>query len=467
MSEENQRPQQGSRKPGLIARQTVATIITRVLDDGRGLDGLLDTRHGPAPYRVMSPVDQNLVRAIATTVFRHRGEIDYALGKVMDRKPPKRAKHLIHTFYTAAAQILFMDVPDSAAVDLAVTSLRNDERSSRFAGFGNAVLRRLSKEKETLLSQLSPLEKSRLNTPGWMWKRLRRDYGKEQAGAIITQHMLESVLDVTLTSSEKPNLEQWAETLGGVALSTGTIRTAKRDKVATWPGYEDGKWWIQDAAAALPAHLLGDIAGKDVLDLCAAPGGKTAQLASAGANVTALEKVASRFARLRQNLDRLNLKAKLTEGDLLEWQPEKLFDAVLLDAPCSSTGTIRRHPDVQWAKSDAIVEELAALQLSMIKRSADFLKPGGVLVFANCSLHRAEGEDLVAQLIKISDQTGLVLQPLSADDVFGLSQLITGQGTLRSLPCHLEGVEAPEAETSGEKFKGLDGFFAAKFIKSA
>jgi len=455
-----------SGKPGLLTRQTATTIITRVLDDGRGLDGLLDSRHGPAPYRELSPADQNLVRAIATTVFRHRGEIDFAFAKVMDRKPPKRAKHLIHTLYGAAAQILFMDIPDSAAVDLAVTALRTDERSSRFAGFGNAVLRRLSKEKETLLSHLSQTEKARLNTPGWMWKRLRRDFGKEQAASIVTQHMLEPVLDVTLASSEKSKSGDWAQTLGGIALPTGSIRTARRDKVNTWPAYEDGKWWIQDAAAALPAHLLGDISGKDVLDLCAAPGGKTAQLASAGANVTALEKITSRFARLQENLDRLKLNAQLVEGDLLEWQPENLFDAVLLDAPCSSTGTIRRHPDVQWAKSDAIVEELAALQMKMIKRSADFLKPGGTLVFANCSLHRAEGEDLVAQLVKISDQTGLTLKKITGDDVFGLSQLITGQGTLRSLPCHLGEIRAPDDETQPEKFTGLDGFFAAKFVKA-
>ncbi|PCH45575.1 MAG: hypothetical protein COC23_06470, partial [Hyphomicrobiales bacterium] len=225
MKDPDQKSGHKSGKPGLLTRQTATTIITRVLDDGRGLDGLLDSRHGPAPYRELSPADQNLVRAIATTVFRHRGEIDFAFAKVMDRKPPKRAKHLIHTLYGAAAQILFMDIPDSAAVDLAVTALRTDERSSRFAGFGNAVLRRLSKEKETLLSHLSQTEKARLNTPGWMWKRLRRDFGKEQAASIVTQHMLEPVLDVTLASSEKSKSGDWAQTLGGIALPTGSIRT--------------------------------------------------------------------------------------------------------------------------------------------------------------------------------------------------------------------------------------------------
>ena len=447
-------------KPGLAARQAAVTLLTRVFDDGRSLDGLLDTRHGPSSYRALSDADKALVRAIVTSVFRHKGEIDFALSHVLDRKPPKNARHLIHTLSVATAQILFLDIPDSAAVDIAVTALRDDKRSTRFTGLANAVLRRLSREKEEITTRQTDDEKAVSNMAPWLRKSLRKDYGRERLTNLCRQHMLEPMIDITVKSDPV----DWSKKLNGIVLFGNSIRVWNTGRVETWEGYDAGEWWVQDAAASLPAHLLGDIKGKSVLDLCAAPGGKTAQLATLGADVTALEANESRLKRLADNMERLNLSVETQFGDLFEWEADREFDAVLLDAPCSSTGTIRRHPDVQWTKSPQIIEDLAALQKQMIQRAVAFLKPGGRLVFSNCSLNRTEGEDVYAQVLK--EDFSLDADPVTEEDLFGLGDVITGQGTVRTLPSHLNTIEAPsDFPHKPEKLNGLDGFFAARFSK--
>jgi len=447
--------------PGLATREAAATVLTRIIDDGRGLDGLLDTRHGPAAIKALDTNDLSLLRAIVTTACRHRGEIDHALSKLMDRKPPKNARHLLHTLHVAAAQILFLDIPDSAAVNLAVTSLKNDQRSTRFASLGNAVLRRMTREKDVLFTKDKAGERARQNMPDWLFRDLRKGYGRERAQAIAAMHMHEPVIDLTV----KNDPAGWAQKLGGIALFGNSIRVPASGSIADWQGYSDGAWWVQDAAASIPATLLGDITSKRVADLCAAPGGKTAQLAATGANVTAVENSAPRLDRLKSNLDRLKLQAQYVEADLLEWSPEEPFDAILLDAPCSSTGTIRRHPDVQWTKSPEIVAELAALQKSMLLRAATFLKPGGTLVFANCSINRKEGEDIIAKTD--SATAGLRLDPVTADELPGLEDCVTGQGSVRTLPFHLDKVGAPiGSDIEPARLQGLDGFFAARFHKT-
>ena len=448
-------------KPGLATRTAATILLTRVIDDGRSLDGLLDTRHGPAQYRELSDVDKGLARAIVVTALRHRGEIELGLSRVLDRKPPKNARHLIHTLHVAAAQILHMEVPDSAAVDLAIAALKNDKRSTRFAGLANAVLRRLSREKESLFSGLNDTEIAITNMSPWLRKRIRKAYGKDRLAAIAVQHMMEPVIDLTV----KTNPEYWAETLGAIQLFGNSLRVDRPGRIETWPGYDDGEWWIQDAAASLPVHLFGELKGKTALDLCAAPGGKTAQLAVAGADTTALEASAPRLVRLNSNLQRLNLHVEAIHADMMEWVTDRRFDAVLLDAPCSSTGTIRRHPDVQWNKSEQIVEELAQLQIDMITRAAEFVKPGGMLVYANCSIDRTEGEDVYAAVL--SRDVGLEPVPVMADECFGLPELINRQGTIRTLPCHLQNVAGPmEATSNRARWTGLDGFFCARFKKA-
>ncbi len=450
----------GKSKQGLASRAVAATVLTRVIDDGRGLDGLLDTRHGPPAYKKLTDDDRNLVRAIATTAFRHRGQILFVFDQLMKRPPPRNARHLHHTLHVAAAQILFMNVPDSAAVDLAVTSISNEKRSTRFASLANAVLRRMTREKSQLLARLEVEGFAKTAMAPWLFKRTKKAYGRERAEAIAAQQMLEPLIDLTVR--EDP--QGWADRLGGVVVFGNTVRVDRPGKVETWPGYNTGDWWIQDAAASIPARLLGDIRGLNVADLCAAPGGKTAQLAFAEGRITAVEASKDRMVRLKSNFERLKLKAEWTNCDLFEWQPTKTFDAILLDAPCSSTGTMRRHPDVQWAKTPDLVAELAALQEKMILHATRWLRPGGRLVFANCSLDRAEGEDVYAKVIKgLND---LEPDPVSADEVFGIADFITGQGTVRTLPCHLQNIPAPSGSTVDcRRFTGLDGFFAARFRK--
>ncbi len=447
-----------TQKPGLVARQAAATVLTRVIDDGRGLDGLLDTKHGPGILQTLDGADIGLVRAIVTSACRHRGEINSVLASLMSRKPPQNARHLIHTLHVAAAQILFLDVPDSAAVNLAVTSLKSDKRSTRFASLGNAVLRRMSREKELLLAAEDANERARMNMPDWLYRDLRKGYGRDRALSIARMHMLEPVLDLTVMSDP----QVWAERLGGVPLFGKSIRVPSQGAVSGWDGYDDGAWWVQDVAASIPATLLGDVEGKYVADLCAAPGGKTAQLVAGKAHVTAVEQSPSRLNRLKTNLERLKLDAECVEADVLTWQPGRQFDAILLDAPCSSTGTIRRHPDVQWTKSAEMVSELADLQTKMLLKVADLLKPGGTLVFANCSINRAEGEDIVASL---DASCGLALDPVLRDELPHLSGCITRQGTVRTLPFHLDTVDVGEFKGNPMRMQGLDGFFAARFHK--
>ncbi|MEL7271942.1 MAG: transcription antitermination factor NusB [Pseudomonadota bacterium] len=458
-------------KPGLAARKTATTVLTRIMDDGRGLDGLVDAQHGLPPFLALSPEDRSLVRAICMAACRHYGEILAALERMVDRPLPKNARHLHHTLTVAATQILFLDIPDSAAVDVAVTQIRSDQRSKRFASLANAVLRRLVREKDELLGApqiksraagaQQPVDRAVANMPPWLRSRTRKAYGRQRLSAIAAQHMVPPALDICVKSDP----HAWADRLGGTVLMDKAVRVVAQGQITALPGFDAGEWWVQDVAAQIPARLMGEIAGKHVADFCAAPGGKTAQLITAGAHVTALEQSTPRLERLRQNLARLKLQATLVEGDLFNHRPQKPYDAILLDAPCSSLGTIRRHPDVQWTKSPTLVSELAALQARMVAHAATCLAPGGQLVFANCSLDREEGEDMVARLDL--ETLGLRLDPVTAHEVD--TQWITGQGTVRTLPHYLACQQQADREVTDDTVQstvsGMDGFFCARFIK--
>lgn len=445
--ENNSYQPEGKARIGLVARKVATQILTRVVDDARNLDALCDEVHGLSAYRALITKDRAMIRAILMIALRRRVQIEAVLKKTMDRKPPKRARWLIHSLHIAIAQILFMDIPDSAAVNLGVTAIAEDKRTTRFKNLANAVLRRVTNEKEELLQST---DNGKI-FPDWLAKQIRSDYGKAKLDDISKMLLLESQLDVTVKSEP----EQWAKKLEGQLLETGTIRISSKTPVSQLEGFAEGEWWVQDAAASIPANLLGDVSGKTVLDLCAAPGGKTAQLAARGGNVTALDVSAPRLKRLQENLDRLKLKANLVEADILEWQCPEPFDAVLLDAPCSSTGTIRRHPDIMWTKTRDDIDALAKLQYQLILKAKDFVRPGGVLVFSNCSLLKSEGENLLAQVTKECDD--LKLLPLDKQEFPHLSEFINGQGAIRTLPYHLP----RETTIDG----GMDGFFACRFEK--
>jgi 16S rRNA (cytosine967-C5)-methyltransferase len=340
-----------------------------------------------------------------------------------------------------------MSVPDHAAVSLAMEAVAADRDARHFRNLANAVLRRIARERETLLPAHADVS---LDTPAWLWRRWVATWGEPAAAAIATAHRLEPSLDISV----KRDPERWAKELNGIVLPTGTVRTVAAGDVAALPGYADGAWWVQDAAAALPPRLLGNVAGKTVVDLCAAPGGKTMALAAAGARVTAVDVSSRRLERLSANLKRLSLAADLVSADALVWQPPAAADAVLLDAPCTATGTIRRHPDVAWLKQPEDVATLSALQARMLDRAVAMLKPGGTLVYCTCSLEPEEGEAHVAPLLA---RQPLALQPIAADEVGGLAETIAPGGTLRTLPVHLPNPVA--------RLSGLDGFFAARFVK--
>ena len=374
--------------PGLPARKTAARLLAAVVDAKTSLDGLTDNDHGHPQYMELDARDRALVRAILATALRYRVTIEALIQRRLERPLPQNARSLSHILHVAAAQMLFLDIPDSAAVDLAVSHAKSDPRTQRFAALVNGVLRALGRVKARALP--AALAAS-VDAPDWFRDRLVSAYGEDKARAILTMHRLEAPVDFTARGDPSA----WAERLGGVVLPTGSIRLERlAGPVGAMPGYDEGAWWVQDAAAALPARLLGDVAGQHVADLCAAPGGKTAQLIAAGARVTALDKSRNRLKRLASNLDRLGMQAEIVEADIAAWQPAVLFDAVLLDAPCSSTGTVRRHPDVPWTKSLADIDKLAKVQRALLDAAVRLVKPGGRIVFSNCSLDPLEGEEL-------------------------------------------------------------------------
>jgi 16S rRNA (cytosine967-C5)-methyltransferase len=434
--------------PGLAARRIAADIVGAVLHQKRALDEQLEHSDlGELPER-----DRALVRTIVATVLRRLGTLHHLLAMLLEKGLPPSAPKVEDILLIGAAQILFLDVPDHASVDLSVRLAQADPHASHYSGLINAVLRKLARDGKT---RLAGLDTVRLDTPDWLMQRWIAHYGEAAARAIAMAHTQEPALDLTVKSDPA----KWAETLQGRVLDTGTVRTIASGPIPQLAGYDAGEWWVQDAAAALPARLLcgalGDAHGKTIADLCAAPGGKTAQLALTGAHVTAVDRSAPRLERVRQNLARLQLNAEVVKADAATWQSGP-FDAILIDAPCSSTGTIRRHPDIPWLKSEADLAKLVALQTRLLDHAATLLKPGGTLVYCTCSLEAEEGEDQITALL--GRNPSLRRSPIRAEELAGHGELLTPQGELRTLPCYWAYDPEP-------RMGGLDGFYAARLAR--
>ena len=434
--------------PGLAAR----VLATAAVADVAGGRHTLDERFAPDSLAMRAPQmddrDRALARSIATVSFRRLGSIRAALAQFLERGLPRKAIGLEWMLVTAAAQILFMDAPDHAAVDLAVKMVRRDPKTAPFASLANAVLRSLARAKDELANPADPW----IDTPAWLAARWRKHFGQEAALAIVAAHRLEPTLDLTV----RDDPEGWARRLGGAVLPTGSVRLDSHAPVPQLPGYAEGRWWVQDAAAALPARLLRATPQDRVADLCAAPGGKAAQLAATGARVVAVDKSAERMKRLAANLTRLKLSADMEVADALGYSAP-VFDAVLLDAPCTATGTVRRHPDVAWTKRIADVATLAAAQAKMLDRAASVTRPGGRIVYCVCSLEPEEGEAQITALLRRNPD--LERWPIEADEIGGLAECVNKAGELRTLPSHLPDVEPRRS--------GLDGFFAARLRRKA
>ena len=385
-----------------------------------------------------------MTRRLAATVLRRLGTLRHLIGGFLEKGFPSDAPRAETILLLGAAQILWLEVPDHAAVDLSVRLAQADRRAGRYAGLVNAVLRRVAQ------NGAAPADDVSRDTPEWLLKRWSKTYGADTARAIAAANGHEPALDLTV----KRDAESWAERLRGRVLPTGTVRTLAHGAISLLPGFSEGAWWVQDAAAALPVRLFGDVRGMTVADLCAAPGGKTAQLAFGGARVTAVDRSPGRINRLRENLTRLSLSAGTVAADALEWAAEP-FDAVLLDAPCSSTGTIRRHPDVPWLKSEADLSALTSLQQRLLDRTVELLKPGATLIYCVCSLEPEEGENQIKALL--ARDARIDRNPITERDVFGLNEFVTTDGDLRTLPLHL-----PDPDP---RWGGLDGFYAARLTR--
>jgi 16S rRNA (cytosine967-C5)-methyltransferase len=436
---------EGAHKPGLDARLAAAKLLGAVIDRKTSLDGMLDKDGGNPAYRALLDADRALVRAIVNSALRHLPQIEAILSSLLQTPLPEGARALQFVLNVAAAQILYLDIPDHAAVDLAVEQASRDPRNKRFASLVNAVLRRLVREKD---EQLAFVAAHVPPIPEWFFQRLTAVYGRDEARKIADAQLHPAAIDVTVKSD--PAL--WAERLNGIVLPTGSVRLQSfQGSLPELPGFDEGEWWVQDAAAAIPARLFGDVKGMRIADLCAAPGGKTAQLILAGASVTALDQSATRLKRLNSNLDRLKFKAETVLANAAHWQPDDLFDAVLLDAPCSSTGTTRRHPDVLWTKGPDDIRKLAQVQDNLLRHALTLVKPGGLVVFSNCSLDPSEGEDLVAHLL--SEINSVERVPIHPQTWPGLENAITSLGEFRTTPAMLESV--------GTVAGGMDGFFAS------
>jgi 16S rRNA (cytosine967-C5)-methyltransferase len=416
------------------ARLIALDVLDRVLGEARPLD---ETFAGHPALARLDGRDRAFARLLVTTALRRLGQIDALLAQFMRARP--KAIRVHNLLRLGAAQLLFLDTPAHAAVAETVALASAPHAFAK--ALVNAVLRRVAREgKERLAGQ----DAARLNTPDWLWRSWTAAYGEPVARAVAEAHLAEPPLDLSV----KADPEGWAARLGGERLYGNTVRRAAGGAIEDLPGYDAGAWWVQDAAAALPARLLGDVHGRTVIDLCAAPGGKTAQLAAAGADVTAIELSDRRAGRLRSNLARLQLEARVEIVDALAWQPPRPVSHVLLDAPCAATGTIRRHPDIAWHKTPADAARMAELQARLLEAAVAMLEPGGVLVYASCSLQPEEGPHVIEQALV----AGLPLArlPIEASELDGLAVDLTRAGDLRTLPCHLPGRG------------GLDGFFIAR-----
>jgi 16S rRNA (cytosine967-C5)-methyltransferase len=424
------------------ARQVALDLIGVVLRRKRPLDDAIEDNPAMAGLSVR---DRAFARLLVATVLRRLGQIDALIEDCLNTPLAPRAALVHDILRLGIAQLLFLRTPPHAAVATSV-DLAHARGFLSHKGLVNAVLRRLSVEGQ---SRVERQNAGRLNTPQWLWQSWSRAYGETTAEAIATAHLKEAPLDLTLRADE----DEWCERLGATKLPTGSLRRAAGGSITSLPGYAEGAWWIQDAAASLPVRLFNGIAGRHVVDLCAAPGGKTAQLANAGARVTAIDRSSRRLDRLMANLNRLGMPVTAIAADALTWRPNELVDAVLLDAPCTATGAIRRHPDVPHLKQPDDVARLSVVQENLLRAAVEMLRPGGTLVYCTCSLEPEEGLQRVEALLRSG--APVERRPLDPDEIAAPAEWVTDEGDLRTLPCHL-----PE-------YDGIDGFYAARLIKHA
>lgn len=430
---------------GLNARRAAVAAVRQVFARGSFLEASLQQTAAD----IDDARDRAFAHALAATMFRHRGQLDQVIDAVLDRSLDRSAAPVRDVLLCGAAQLLFLRTEPHAAISTSVALAGEDTRTVRFKGLVNAVLRRISDNREAILADLPA---ALTGLPAWLQKRLRADLGPASAEACAAALLTQADLDLTLKNEA---LRQPLESAGGRSLPTSSVRfAAPYPAIPALAGYAEGGWWVQDTAASLPARLLGDINGMTVLDMCAAPGGKTLQLAAAGARVTAVDISPERLEIIQQNLARTGLEATCIASDALTFESAEQFDAILLDAPCSATGTIRRHPELPWLRKAGDIAEIVKLQRQLLRKAASLLKPGGTLVYAVCSLLAEEGGKQVQAFL--NENRNFSRLPIDPESLGLDEQFITRQGDLRTLP-HLE--------FGGHR--GMDGFHVARLTKAA
>lgn len=424
------------------ARSVAIDLIGGVLRRRRPLDDAIEENNEMA---ALPARDRAFARLLVAMMLRRLGQIDALIAHCLTTPLPPRAAMVHDMLRLGIAQLLFLRTPPHAAVATSV-DLAEVRGFLSHKGLVNAVLRRLSLEGPALVAEQ---DAARLNTPPWLWRGWSEAYGEGLTRAIAVAHLKEAPLDITVNG----DIEHWREALDAVVLPMGSLRRSAGGAIMSLPGYATGTWWVQDAAAAIPARLFGDLAGQPVIDLCAAPGGKTAQLAAAGGRVTAIDRSPRRAERLNANLARLSLEVECLVADAVQWRPPEPARFVLLDAPCTATGAIRRHPDVPHLKSADDIARLAAVQERLLAAAVEMLAPGGMLVYCTCSLEPQEGVQQVRRLL--ARGAGVERRPIAPEEIGGLAECLTEDGDLRTLPCHLH------------EYDGMDGFYAVRLVRTA
>lgn len=424
------------------ARLCALGALVHCLDKNKPLDSawVID-RH----FTSLSPSDRAFAQMLAKTTLRRLGQIEAILAQFLERPLASSASRIMHTLRLGVAQLIWLETPPHAAVHSAV-EMTKQLKMEKFGGLVNAVLKKISLEGKAIADAQ---DAAYINTPQWLWDSWVKAYGAETTRKIAEVHLMEPPLDITVKSDPA----FWAEQLGGVVLPMGSVRLRDTRNITQLKGFSEGYWWVQDMAATIPARLLGDVREKRVIDLCAAPGGKTAQLAAGGAKVSAVDMSKERIAMLKTNVHRLKLQADYVTTDASKWLPAFAPDAILLDAPCSATGTLRRHPDVAWHRKPEEIERLVHTQAKMLVHAFEMLKPGGTMVYSVCSLQPQEGEQQITEFLKNCKEAALV--PVDPAVLGGLKECITARGEIRTLPCHLFEMD------------GMDGFYAAVLTKKA
>lgn len=432
----------------MAARKVCLGLLEHVLVQKQALDHALESDAG---FRTLPSRDKAFCRMLVATTLRRLGQIDDIIAKAENKPTPKNPT-LENILRMGVAQILFMNVADHAAVDTSVR-LADAAEMDKQKGFVNGLLRTVTRVgKEWQERQ----DEARLNTPEWLLKIWIEDYGLREAANIAKANLAEAPLDITIKDESERNY--WSGTLKATQMTTGTLRLVSGGAVHEMQGFDDGMWWVQDASAAIPAKLFGDIKGQQVVDMCAAPGGKTMQLAAMGAYVVALDRSAQRLKRLEQNLARLRLEdnVEVIAVDATAWRPKDAPKFILLDAPCSATGTIRRHPDVPHLKSPRDMERLVNVQANILENAFNILAPGGVLVYCTCSLQKSEGEAQIQRLFEAHENAyklPITAEDLGAQKSGAFDESITDHGDLRILPYHQAALG------------GMDGFFISRITK--